>query len=534
MSDKQNKQDLHTLKRSNSELKHAVRHFIDCAPISGSFAVQINTIKDALKSNDAMFTFASLVEQYSKMKQNFDHVEYKSKQKDLNTLKSLMKKSIKKNLASNHAEKIDDILSAITLEQPMNTIMVELGKALEYFSEDLALLREHSKVIVSNKELTSEETGVVASDIHIASKRLLKDVVIIAKKLIKTYPNDEFIHNILHEAAQVSDKKGIFFKSINLLERSATYLALLINQERSATEEMLNDIQANIVDVFKQTTVIQELMTVNQKSTNSINDNLVIELKNMEVKANEIDTLAGIQQHIKNSVALMANIINDYSDKQNEIHSTNQATIEILSAKVQNTSNFVEKLEKKLDIAEESNLVDELTTIGNRKGYVQAINKERKVWATSKLPLTLMVIDVDKFKPINDDYGHNIGDQVLKCLGQTLQKHIRSTDYVARYGGEEFIIVLPATDINKTAVIAKKIKEIINGLKFEIRKQNKVLKITCSYGIATFTEQVCNTTDVFIAADKALYKAKESGRNAIFAYHEEQYIHVDKQKELQK
>jgi len=122
----------------------------------------------------------------------------------------------------------------------------------------------------------------------------------------------------------------------------------------------------------------------------------------------------------------------------------------------------------------------------------------------------------------------------LKCLGQTLKKYIRSTDYVARYGGEEFIVILPATDLNKTAQIAKKLKEIINALKFEIRKQNVVLKITCSFGIATFTEKVCNTSDVFITADKALYKAKESGRNAIFAYHEGQYIHVDKQKEIQK
>ncbi len=129
MSGEQNKQDLQSLKRSNNELKQALRHFIDCAPVSGSLAVQIKNIKTALKSNEAIYTFASLVEQYSKMKQNFDHVDYVAQQKDLRSIKSLMKKSIDKNISSNHVEKINDILSAISLKQPVNAIMVELVKA---------------------------------------------------------------------------------------------------------------------------------------------------------------------------------------------------------------------------------------------------------------------------------------------------------------------------------------------------------------------------------------------------------------------
>jgi len=531
MSTEPSKQDIHSLNRSNNELKQALRHFIECAPNSGSLAVQIENIKAALKSNEAMFTFASLVEQYSKMKQNFDHVDYQAKHKDLKALKSLMKKSADKNLSSNHAEKIEDILSAITLKQPVNSIMVEVGRALEYFSEDLSILRAQSKIIVSEREVTTEETDVVASDIHLASKRLLKDVVIIAKQLIKTYPSDKFIGNILFEAEQVSDQKGTFFKSINLLERATTYLALLIQQERCTAEEMLNDIHSNIVDVFKQTAVIEKLMGESQENAVDVNKNMVSELKNMEAKAKSIDTLEGMQKHIKQSVSLMSHIMNDYSEIQNKIHKTNESTIETLTFKVKSTADFVEKLEKKLDVAEETVLVDELTTIGNRKGYVVTINKERKIWASTQSPLTIMLIDVDKFKRINDTFGHNVGDQVLKCLGQTLKKHIRATDYVARYGGEEFIVILPGTDLNKTARLAKKIKDVVNSLKFELRKQNKVLKITCSFGISTFTEQVSNTTEVFIAADKALYKAKENGRNCIFVSSEDKFIQADKVKE---
>ncbi|PCI60879.1 MAG: hypothetical protein COB35_07740 [Gammaproteobacteria bacterium] len=529
MSTGKNSQNIQSLSRSNSELKHALQHFIDCAPNSGPLIVQIDNIKKALKSNETMFTFAALVEQYAKMKKNFDKTDYQSKKKDLNTLKSLLKKSLLKNLSSNQSTKISAILTDISQNQPDHVIMVAVGKALEGFSEDLSVLRSQSKIIIGDREVTSEETGVMASDIHLASKRLLKDVITISNQLIKTYPNDQFILNLIEEASQVTDQKGTFFKSINLLERSTTYLALLIQQERCAAEEMLNDIHASIVDVVKHTTVLEKLMNSNKDDADGVKNSMAVELKNMEVKSRAIDTIEGMQNHIKDSVALMSHIMNDYAETQNQINLTNDATIDELTFKVNNASSFVEKLEEKLELAEESNLLDELTTVGNRKGYVQAINKERKSWAASRLPLTLMVIDVDKFKSVNDNYGHSVGDQVLKCLGQTLKKHIRSTDYVARYGGEEFAIILPATDVKKAVRLGQKLKETINNLKFELRKKNKVLRITCSFGISTFTEKAFNTIDVFNAADKALYQAKNNGRNAIVVSSAGQYNFIDNQ-----
>jgi len=518
------------LSRTNSELKHALRHFIDSAPNSGPLAVKVDAIKTALNSNEAVFTFASLVEQYAKMKKNFDNVDYQNKKKDLNTLKALLKKSANKNLSSIQNEKITEIMSTITLNQEDHVIMVAVGKALAYFSEDLGNLRDISKVVIPDIDVITEETGVKAADIHLASKRLIKDVVTISRQLAKTYPNDKFISNILLEAEQISDEKGCFFKSINLIERSTTYLALLIQQERCAAEEMLNDIHANIVDAFKHTSVIENLLSSTKDNANDVKDCMVSQLKNMEVKGKAIDTLEGMQKHIKDNVSLMSTIMNDYAETQNQIHLNNESTISDLTYKVSSTATFVEELESKLNIAEESILVDELTTIGNRKGYVEKINRERKSWSTSKLPLTLMLIDADKFKRINDTFGHSIGDQVLKCIGQTLKKQIRSTDYVARYGGEEFVIIMPATDLKEAVQLAKKIKKVISSLKFELRTQNKALKISCSFGIATFTQRCSNTTDVFIAADKALYEAKENGRNTIVVSSEDKFIYLDKKK----
>ena len=406
--------DITALNRSNSELKHALRHFVDAAPNSGPLAVQIENIRNALKSNEAMFTFASLVEQYAKMKQNLDNLDYQSNKRDLKALKNLMSKSAKKNLSSNQAEKIEEVLSQIKLNQPAHNIMLSVGTALGYFAEDISILRSQSKVIVADREVFTEETGVVASDIHLASKRLIKDVTTISKQLTKTYPNDKFISEILKEASLVGDGKGAFFKSIALLERSSNYLALLIQQERCAAEEMLNDIHANLVDVFNQTTIVEKLIASSKDSSDEAQNSMITELKNMEVKARAIDTLEGMQKHIKSSVSLLSRIMNDYAEAQNQLNLTHEATIKDLNSKVNHASNFVEKLEKRLDVAEEPSLIDDLPTIGNRKGYVLAINQERKAWLSSKLPLSLMVIDVDKFKDINDSIGHAGGDELLK------------------------------------------------------------------------------------------------------------------------
>tara|TARA_R110001583_G_scaffold189824_1_gene353589 strand:- start:240 stop:1817 length:1578 start_codon:yes stop_codon:yes gene_type:complete len=522
--------DLNLLNKTNIELKRALGHFVDSMPHSGSLANQVEGIKEALKSNDAIFNFASLVEQYAKMKQSLDELEREDSIRDLNALKSLMQESADKSLSTNQAEKITNILSEINLEQPAHTIMVTVGRALKHFANELSELRQTSNVIVSNKEIATEETDVVASDVFLASKRLIKEVVAISKQLIQIHPNDKIISSVLHDASKIPMGKGAFFKSIDLLERSTKYLALLLQQERCSAEEMLNDIHTNLVGVFKQTLIIDKLMALTKRNGDKVTLSMVTELKNMEVKAKSIDTLVGMQKHINDSVLLMSDIMNGYAKSQKKIHQTNTKTIKGLTNKIENATNFIGQLENQLNSAKETNLVDELTTVGNRKGYVQAINKARNTWLTSQNPLTLVLIDIDRFKSINDNFGHNIGDQVLKSLGQTLKSNIRSSDYIARYGGDEFIIILPETNLKKAIQIVDKICKVVNSLKFELRKKNKILKITCSYGISNFTDKISTTIDVFNRADEALYQAKENGRDAIVTFSDDKFTSIDKQK----
>ncbi len=516
MGSESDNKDIHSLNRLNSELKRALNHFINSAPTSGTLGAQLEKIKNALKQNELMFTFASLVAQYAKMKKNLDSIEQQAKERNLKALKTLIKKAAKESLSPEQHSKILAILNSISEQKPEHEIMLVLGEALEYFST----LTKHTtpKPTTALAKISYEDKQ--------ASRRLIRDLETIFSKLAQLYPEDTIIQDILSEVSQGYGKSN-YNAFIDLLAQASCYLAQLIQKERDNAIEVLNDIHANIISVFKQAKLIERLIDSSKNNIDDLSKTMLSELENMELKAREIDNVEGMQAHIKQSITFMSKIMNNCAKMQSRINLANEATINELTLKINTVSSFVEDLENKLNIAEESSLVDDLTQIGNRKGYIDFINKERNGWLNTQNPLSLIVLDVDNFKSVNDKYGHSTGDQVLKSLAQTLKKQIRSTDYIARYGGEEFVIILPNTDLDKTIQLTQKIRQVVNNLKFELRKKNKVLKITCSYGLATFSKEKPNTVDVFNAADQALYQAKECGRDAIVVYSDEQYTIID-------
>jgi diguanylate cyclase (GGDEF)-like protein len=120
--------------------------------------------------------------------------------------------------------------------------------------------------------------------------------------------------------------------------------------------------------------------------------------------------------------------------------------------------------------------------------------------------------DIDLFKAINDDFGHLVGDRVIKAAAGCLQQEIRESDHVARYGGEEFAIILPDTPIPNATIVAERIRKTIDSLR--IKHADKLIHFTMSFGIASFQAEEGTASDELIKrADSALYQAKKQGRN---------------------
>lgn len=162
----------------------------------------------------------------------------------------------------------------------------------------------------------------------------------------------------------------------------------------------------------------------------------------------------------------------------------------------------------------QSAMQDPLTGTGNRTAMDNALHRELHLSRRYQQELSLVVLDIDHFKQVNDTYGHSCGDAILKQIAGAIQTASRESDMLFRYGGEEFVLVLTSTDQSGALVIAERIREHIASLVFMY--ENHPLHITISAGVSTLTPQE-TIQSLFERADKALYQAKHLGRNRVEA-----------------
>jgi len=157
-------------------------------------------------------------------------------------------------------------------------------------------------------------------------------------------------------------------------------------------------------------------------------------------------------------------------------------------------------------------LQDPLTGVGNRKALEQAITRETKLVERHHTPFSMLMIDIDFFKKINDTHGHAAGDQAIIQVTEMISHVVRESDQLYRYGGEEFVVLLNNTDIENAHDLAERIRHAIEAT--EICYNNKCFDVTVSIGIADFHQNE-HISQLFSKADAALYQAKESGRNQV-------------------
>ncbi len=156
---------------------------------------------------------------------------------------------------------------------------------------------------------------------------------------------------------------------------------------------------------------------------------------------------------------------------------------------------------------------DPLTGIFNRRCLNHFIQEELYRFKRYRRPFSVLMIDLDHFKEVNDRFGHLFGDEMLKVVSSSMASSMRRLNHLARYGGEEFCCVLPETDSTGAVVVAEKLRKLIEGLCFFSDRLQ--VKVTASFGSVTVTENLEDADLILEKADQALYQAKEEGRNRV-------------------
>ena len=157
---------------------------------------------------------------------------------------------------------------------------------------------------------------------------------------------------------------------------------------------------------------------------------------------------------------------------------------------------------------------DSLTGLLNKREFDKRLKEETKRATRTHHPLALLILDLDHFKRVNDDYGHPCGDKVLRVLAALISKQVREIDYVARYGGEEFAVIMAEASEDDAMDAAERIRQTVENHAFTIR-EDKILKMTVSVGFAMYPDDAANENVLISCADQALYNAKGEGRNRV-------------------
>lgn len=192
------------------------------------------------------------------------------------------------------------------------------------------------------------------------------------------------------------------------------------------------------------------------------------------------------------------------------------ATLDYLSNFHNSLSSPVLIQEDKSSFMSETTTRDDLTQLYLKSVFNFALKKELEKSFRTKKKLSLLMIDIDDFKQVNDNYGHLAGDEALRTIGELININIRNMDIAARYGGEELAIIVPESTSNDAVLLAQRIREKISKIEFAS------FSVTVSIGICHSSLDIRDINDIISRADKALYDAKLSGKNRVVVFKEEQ------------
>ncbi|NPA32301.1 MAG: GGDEF domain-containing protein [Aquificae bacterium] len=232
-------------------------------------------------------------------------------------------------------------------------------------------------------------------------------------------------------------------------------------------------------------------------------------------EVNFIKTLS--QDFSKNQFSrleLLRKNLRETKEKNDEVYELKLSILKMMEA----LEKLLLKTTKEKIHYETMALTDPLTNLYNRRVFLEVAEKELSRAKRVGSPFSILLLDIDDFKRINDTYGHDVGDVVLKRVSETLRRNVRKMDLVARWGGEEFIVMLPHTNLQNAYKVAEKLRRLVENLRVKLPGGEEI-NVSVSVGVSAFKGHK-RLEDIIKEADLALYEAKRKGKNRVEVFRE--------------
>jgi diguanylate cyclase (GGDEF)-like protein len=242
-------------------------------------------------------------------------------------------------------------------------------------------------------------------------------------------------------------------------------------------------------------------------------DNLLSQTQQMDQAVVFARALEDARNIISSRLALIGKAIQMKRQEDEVRLKKADSTIAELQMSVRNYNKEITLVTQRAIELEKEVLLDPLLQINNRRSYDLKIEETIRNYHRTGLPFSLILIDVDHFKAVNDQFGHRAGDKCLQELAKLVENSVRKTDFVARYGGEELIAILPGSIVEDARNIAEKIRDRIDKTRFYY--QDQVISLTISLGVTQARFADTDAEKLFVRVDEAMYHSKRNGRNRV-------------------
>lgn len=271
----------------------------------------------------------------------------------------------------------------------------------------------------------------------------------------------------------------------------------------------LKNVHQELTDICQVVDGVDESKSVLLVASHKMQNSMVQGIKALEDSVASATDLEQLKKQLNLQIWNIRHAFDTYQETEGEQKQLAEK-LKLLARKIKLMELDAEKNRELLEKQRHKSLHDPLTQLPNRESYSERSSYEFQRWQRYGRALTIAVFDIDNFKNINDSYGHQAGDRVLKVIGSSIAKSLREVDFFCRFGGEEFVALMPETALEQAMLALDKIRAAIANASFNYKDQS--ISITISIGATEF-KAGDNVESAFARADGVLYSAKSDGRN---------------------
>ena len=430
------------------------------------------------------------------------------------------------NSELNDADMASELLAAVQQIAKSAEDADRLSKAqaasVKRFTENIA---ELAGISIDDEELACEEIlATLYNELkpHVSggedSVAAEDDEQVNVNHLLIEFVNNLSLHdNVKNDRKEFNSILGYPVDSANDWRKIISRMGDIVNDSISALEEekqvLFEYVNKIIGQLAEFETYVRKNRDESAKSldqTSDLTKDVNSQVEGIHELVDGADDLDSLQKGVQ---GYLDNIRKSVDENLKQAQERDLESVENFSAiitELVETQKESESLKSQLTESHTKLLRDDLTGLPNRMAFNERVNAEYNRWLRDKPPLTLAIWDIDHFKSVNDNYGHDVGDRVLKIVSKLVHSRVRKTDMFARYGGEEFVLLMPDTTLEPALELNNKLREKLAETGFHYNGEK--CAITSSVGIATFMEGD-TIEDVMKRADIALYSSKDGGRN---------------------